>query len=286
MFHSAERSTCLDRALVLQSVGIEYRIVKARGEYTLVVAAGDSDRAVAELDAYANESRGSSVDTRPLPDQAGGWEGVLVFAAVVLLIAVLQDHEIYSFDWFARGKMNAGLVRQGEWWRAVTALSLHVHLGHLIGNLVIGGLFGLFAGRLLGSGLAWAGILLAGALGNAMNAWVQPDDHNAVGASTAIFGALGILSACAWIRRRGTEDGWVRRWTPILGGVVLLSLTGAGGENTDVIAHLTGFASGLALGALFGVLEGRIDFKANTQFAFGLAALASLALCWLLALRS
>ncbi len=286
VFHSAEQSECLERALVLQSVGIKYEILKAKDEYALVVAASDSDRAIAELDAYANENRDSSLGTGSLPDQTGGWEGVLVFAAVVLLIGVLQDREIFSSEWFARGKMNAGLVRKGEWWRAVTALSLHVHVGHLIGNLVIGGLFGLFAGRVLGSGLAWASILLAGALGNAMNAWIQPDHHNAVGASTAIFGALGILSAYAWMRRRGTEDGWVRRWTPILGGVVLLSLTGMGGERTDIIAHLTGFASGLVLGGVFGALGHRIDFKAHSQFAFGLTALAFLALCWLLAFRA
>ena len=34
-------------------------------------------------------------------------------------------------------------------------------------------------------------MLLAGALGNALNAALQAADHTAVGASTAIFGALG-----------------------------------------------------------------------------------------------
>ncbi len=285
VYRTNARGDCLERALVLQSVGIEYEILKEPEGYALVVAARDADRAIAELDAYAKESRAWPRRSEPLSDQARGWEGVLVFAAVVLLVAVLQDRDIFSSEWFARGKMNAGLVRQGEWQRTVTALSLHSHAGHLIANLVIGGMFGLFAGRLLGSGLAWAGIFLAGALGNGMNAWIQPDDHNAIGASTAIFGALGILSAYTWMRRRGTADGWVRRWTPILGGVVLLSLTGTGGERTDVIAHLTGFVSGLGLGAAFGALGSRIGFKANMQFALGLMTLACLALCWLLALR-
>ncbi len=284
VFHSVEKCECLERALVLEAVGIKHEIRKASDEYTLVVAGSDSDRAIAELDAYANESRVSLPATGPLPERAGGWEGVLAFAAVVLMIALLQDREVISSEWLARGRLNAGLVCEGEWWRAVTALSLHVDLVHLISNLVIGGLFGLFAGRLLGSGLAWSSILLAGALGNAVNAWIQPEHHNAVGASTAIFGALGILSAYSWMRRRGTKDGWVRRSTPIVGGAILLGFTGTGGENTDVIAHLTGFASGLGIRWLFGVLGNRIDFKASTQFAFGVAALSILALCWLLAL--
>ena len=142
--------------LVLQAVGIKHEIRKASDEYTLVVAISESDRAIAELDAYANESRDSLPGTGPVPERAGGWAGVLAFTAVVLMIALLQDRDLISSEWLARGRLNAGLVREGEWWRAVTALSLHLDLAHLISNLVIGGLFGLFAGRLLGSGLAFA----------------------------------------------------------------------------------------------------------------------------------
>jgi membrane associated rhomboid family serine protease len=208
---------------------------------------------------------------------------VLAYAAVLLVIAVLQHRHAFSLDWVASGKTNAGLVRQGEWWRTVTALSLHSGVEHLAANLVFGGLFGLFTGRLLGSGLAWASILAAGAVGNAMNAWVQPVSHSAIGASTAVFGALGILSSYAWKQRRGIGDGWIRRWTPVVGGVLLLAYTGLGGERTDVIAHVTGFMSGLLLGGLYGAMGRRIYIKAWTQSLLGLTALALLAVCWLLA---
>ncbi|MHC4611763.1 MAG: rhomboid family intramembrane serine protease, partial [Planctomycetota bacterium] len=217
------------------------------------------------------------------PERTRGWHGVLAYAAVLLVIAVLQHRHAFSLDWVASGKTNAGLVRQGEWWRTVTALSLHSGVEHLAANLVFGGLFGLFTGRLLGSGLAWASILAAGAVGNAMNAWVQPVSHSAIGASTAVFGALGILSSYAWKQRRGIGDGWIRRWTPVVGGVLLLAYTGLGGERTDVIAHVTGFMSGLLLGGLYGAMGRRIYIKAWTQSLLGLTALALLAVCWLLA---
>ena len=222
----------------------------------------------------------------PLPEQSGGWRGVYAYVAVLLLIAILQDRHAFSSDWLALGKTHAGLVRQGEWWRTVTALSLHLDAGHLVANLVFGSLFGLFLGTVLGSGLAWASILVTGALGNAMNAWVQPADHSAAGASTAVFGALGILAAYAWKQRRGIEGGWLRRWTPVLGGVLLLAYTGLGGERTDVIAHVTGFLSGLLLGGLYGMLGQRVSIKARSQFALGLTALGVLAFCWLLALSN
>ena len=286
VYRSRTRGDCNKRALVLQAAGIEYEILSPGGEYVLVVAAKDTEQAVAELGAYARGSLDGPPRPVPLPEQSGGWRGVYAYAAVLLLVAILQDRHAFSSDWLALGKTHAGLVRQGEWWRTVTALSLHLDAGHLVANLVFGGLFGLFAGRLLGSGLAWAGILATGALGNAINAWVQPADHSAVGASTAVFGALGILAAYAWKQRRGIEGGWLRRWTPVLGGVLLLAYTGLGGERTDVIAHVTGFLSGLLLGGLYGMLGQRVSIKTRSQFALGLTALAFLAFCWLLALST
>ena len=126
---------------------------------------------------------------------------------------------------------------------------------------------------------------MAGALGNAINAWVQPPDHSSIGASTAVFGALGILSSNAWKHRRGIEGGWFRRWTPIVGGVILLAYTGLGGERTDVIAHVTGFIAGLVLGGLFGEIAPRIQINSRLQVGLGLATLAILTLCWMLALQ-
>jgi rhomboid protease GluP len=84
-------------------------------------------------------------------------------------------------------------------------LSLHADPLHLMSNLASGVIFGIFVAQILGSGVAWLTILLAGALGNALNALVQSPEHTATGASTAIFGALGILS------------GYMRRSRVVLG---------------------------------------------------------------------
>ncbi len=104
---------------------------------------------------------------------------------------------------------HAGLIREGEWWRAVTALGLHADAVHLAGNMVFGIVFGFLAGELLGWGLAWFGMLLAGALGNALNAFVQAPGHTSIGASTAVFATLGILAAYTWKRRRTQINRWV-----------------------------------------------------------------------------
>ena len=284
VYRSRARRDCNERALVLQAAGIEHEILNAEGEHVLVVPAGDADRAAAELDEYARESHDSSPRSAPLPARDDGWYGVFAYATVLLLIAILKDRHALGVDWLDVGRTNAGLVRQGGWWRTVTALTLHMDVVHVAANLAFGALFGLFTGRLLGSGLAWAGILVAGALGNAMNACVQPAGHSAVGASTAVFGSLGILASYSWKQRRALERGWLRRWTPVLGGVLLLAYTGFGGERTDVIAHVTGFISGLLLGVLYASIGRRIAVRPRAQLVFGFAALALVVLCWLLAL--
>jgi len=59
------------------------------------------------------------------------------------------------------GALVAGPTRGGEFWRAVTALTLHLDVGHLLANLGFGTVFGLLAGQLLGAGVAWATVLAA-----------------------------------------------------------------------------------------------------------------------------
>lgn len=284
VYRSGTKKDCRSRALVLEAAGIGYEIREKAGERTLVVAAPDAARARAELDAYARENRDWPTVAATLPQRAGGWRGVVGYAAVLLLVAIIEHRNMLGFDWFAAGKTNAGLIRQGHWWRAVTALSLHVDLPHLVANLVIGGLIGLFAGQLLGSGLAWISILFAGTAGNLLNAWIRQPGHTSVGASTAVFAALGILAAYVWWRRPHMQASRLSRWAPLVGGVVLLGYLGTGGARTDVLAHVTGFLSGVLLGALYGKLGDRVVLAAKVQFLLGMGALAVLALAWTLAL--
>ena len=97
-------------------------------------------------------------------------------------------------------------------------------------------------------GLVWLLLLTAGAFGNLANAWLQNPAHRAVGASTAIFGAVGMLATISMVRYRHNLRPR-RRWTlPVAAALGLLAMLGAGGENTDLGAHLFGFLFGLPLG--------------------------------------
>ncbi len=132
----------------------------------------------------------------------------------------------------------------------------------------------------MGWGLAWSGMLLAGALGNALNAFIQTPGHMSIGASTAVFATLGILASYSWKQRQHR----LNRWVPVGSGIALLAFLGMGGERTDIFAHLAGFGSGCLFGALVGFLGNRLEFLVRHQLALGLAAVTLFAVAWLLAL--
>ena len=168
----------------------------------------------------------------------------------------------------------------------LTALGLHADIGHLASNLAFGSGLGLLLTQLLGTGLAWLAILLAGAFGNALCALLQPATHAAVGASTAVFGALGILAALAWKRQVAIWRLRLRRWLPFAAGLMLLAYLGVGGERTDVVGHFAGFVAGTVLGTALAVGAPGLFQGARAQWACGTVAFALFALAWLLALRA
>jgi membrane associated rhomboid family serine protease len=139
-------------------------------------------------------------------------------------------------------------------------LFLHADAAHIISNLLSGMLFGTLVARSLGAWRGWALILACGTTGNAITSAVAwPEAFTSIGASTAVFGALGILSGLGFaaMLRHHFRLSWVKTAAPILAGIVLLGLFGGGSPqgNTDVLGHLFGFSSGLTAGILIGVFS-------------------------------
>ena len=273
-------------ALVLAAAGINCRLVPLHGGVALAVAPADAVRARQEVASYARENQQPSRPSHPGRALIEGLDSALAYGAVLLFLYGASRRDALSQDWWSAGAAQAGLIADGEWWRTLTALGLHADLEHLASNLVFGGLLGLLLAQLLGPGLAWLAILLGGALGNALNALLQPTAHTAVGASTAIFAALGILAALAWRHRLVLWTRGLRRWVPLAAGVMLLAYLGFGGERTDIGGHVAGFAAGTALGVGLACAGDRVPQGASAQWIFGIAALAVFALAWLLALRA
>jgi membrane associated rhomboid family serine protease len=281
--HAPSRSDLADLGLVMAAVGVDHRLAFDGHQWGLWVPPEAAASAEAELKAYRQENRPAPPPPVVLETVDSGWFGVLGYLAVIWLLPTLETQRVFGWDWQEAGVMAAGMVLDGDWWRTITALTLHADIAHILANSLFGGVFGLFAGRYLGSGLGWLLILLSGALGNAVNALVQPDGFRSIGASTATFAALGLVGAfvwrCGYFRRGGN---WRRNFAPIFAGIAMLAYTGMGGDNTDILAHVFGFAAGVFCGVIAASFRPARLGPAGQGLA-GATALLVLGVAWYLA---
>jgi membrane associated rhomboid family serine protease len=281
VFRSLYRRECNERLLVLTAVGVEAVITAAEGAFLLQVAPHDAGYAIRHLLQYEAENR-PTPPSPPPPVYAHAWVGCAIYVLVLVGIAWVLSNGLVRLDAFDLGELDAARVQAGEWWRAWTALTLHLDAPHLAANLGAGTWFGYLAARQMGSGTSWLITVTGAALANLLEGLLAPPEHRAVGASTAVFSALGAMSAYSWREHFALPQRWARRWGPLIAGVVLLGWTGAGGEGTDVdvVAHLAGFAVGALLGATAALPRSRLVLQRLPQWLTGAAALASLAIAW------
>ncbi len=238
-------------ALVLDSRAVPCHLEQDGGSWRLMVPSARLNSAINELRCFVEENR----NWPPTPPAHPLSENSLATLSVLLLLATFYnithlDLSLsggYPPDWITLGNANPTAIMKGEWWRLVTALTLHADLLHLVSNLAIGGVFIFFLCRELGSGLAWSLILGSGILGNLVNSLLQAPDHRSVGSSTALFGTVGILAAVSMFRSPGY---FMKRrlLLPTAAALALLTILGTEGKQTDLGAHFFGFVSGMALG--------------------------------------
>ena len=284
VFESRNRQQCSDRALVLASAQIPYQIVDDGLSCAIVVPAQMSASAVEELRLYEDENPPVRPKTRRRIVYQEALPGVIGYALVVCAVAGMAGYSFFGLDWLAAGRVDGTLIRSGEWWRTITSLTLHADVQHLMGNLVFGVFYGIFAGRLLGPGVAWLSVVVAAALGNTCNTLLLDMTHRSIGASTAVFAMLGILSGYVWRAQLMAQDRWSTKYGPVIGGLALLMFTGTGGERTDIGAHLLGFVCGFGTGMVL-TLAGKMPAPPRTQALAGFAALSLIAIAWIVALQ-
>ncbi len=240
-------------ALVLEARGLPCRLEQQEGTWFLWVPDKELEQALDELRLYESENRHwPPALAPPVPLQKNS----LITLSVLALLGIFHNlssahipgiHSL-NIDWLQLGNADAGAIRAGQWWRAVTALTLHTDGLHMLGNLLIGGFFIDRLNREIGIGRGWALVLLTGTLGNLFNALMQPSNHRAVGLSTAVFGTVAVLAVRSIYHHRHSLR---RRWPlPLAAALALLGLLGSGGQRTDIGAHLWGFVAGLGLGCL------------------------------------
>ena len=269
-------------AVVLAAAGIPHWQRQRLDGWALFVTPDDVVTALEALAAYdrenATDDDGGADEV--LPVRPLTIAGVVVALLLTGLFAITGPRAGGS-SWFEHGSADAARIMAGEWWRTVTALTLHADAPHLAGNAV--GLAVLLTAVCwqLGVGVGLWLTLLAGAGGNLLTAAVHGSEHSSVGASTAVFGIVGILAALRVVAPRRLRLGTRKSWVVVAASLALLALLGTG-PHADLLAHLFGLLVGGALG-VFAALTLPSTPPPALQAVLLIAAIAVVLSAWQLA---
>lgn len=276
------RRRCRHWPLVLSAREIPWQIDTDADRWRLLVPPACREAALEQLSLYEQENRNWPP---PLPQHVPLQDNLLPTLAGFALLAGFSLYAgVYRPDWQELGSADSTLILAGQWWRTLTALTLHAGWLHLAGNLAFGLLVVGRLAREIGSGTAWLLVLACGAGGNLFNALLQPPHYRSIGASTAVFAAVGLLAAINLVRYR--KPLWKRWALPLAGAAGLLAMLGSSGEHTDLGGHLFGLASGL----LGGLAISRLLLRHGRPAPWlnrlcGLLAAGLITLAWWLALQ-
>ncbi|MDH3347706.1 MAG: rhomboid family intramembrane serine protease [Desulfobulbaceae bacterium] len=235
-------------SLVLCAMGIMHRIDNTDGH--IYVEKRDVLAAHHQLELYFSENI-KQVEESPLTvlHQSPPLPTILACQIMSLFYLVTGPFEAKN-PWFLHGANNGfAVIQQDQWYRCLTSLTLHADSAHLLGNCFIGGFLIHLLCSHIGFGTGWLLVVISGVMGNAINIWVHPPSHISVGLSTAVFGAIGIMTGMQMLHNIVRKSG---RFIISLGaGLSLLAMLGSSGERTDLGAHLFGLLFGIALGFIY-----------------------------------
>lgn len=280
---TGDRNLAEEWELALVAQGFSPSLSSTRDGFVLSVPEHELDRALVELSAYERENP-PKLGERDEPVEPPNLVAGASIAGILLLFFFITAIGHPTVQWFDRGSADSERILLGELWRTVTALSLHANLAHVLSNAIGITIFLAALSSILGPGLALALVLFAGAGGNLTNALIHGSAHVSIGASTSVFGAVGMLGGLGLARRGRNKLAKRRAWVPVAAALALLAMLGTGGERVDVLAHLFGFLFGGVLGLLFAFVTPSPP-GSRIQWACGSAALAVLLSCWLVALH-
>jgi len=267
--------------LVLSSAGISHRTRKGELGWNILVNDTEYQKALNTIERYLKENQDFYPSDKPFSHEyhktfTGLWVcGILL--ASHLAITIGNNSRVFIMAYGS----SAVHILHGELYRSVTSLMIHANALHLAGNILGIAVFGTAVCTITGWGVGWLMILVTGIAGNIMNAVLYQAGHLSVGASTAVFGAVGILAAQQFSKKFRVPGRRMKAWLPLGAGLALLSILGSG-EHTDLMAHLFGFMAGIILGAIYGLLVKRPAARAY-QACFLLIALSVLTMSWIMA---
>jgi rhomboid protease GluP len=249
VFKPSDSSLLNTYSLVLSAVNIPHTIkYNLDGTLELLIADHLREKALYEITSYLQENQ----DWPPLPPASPSFNppfkamSFIVIGCLVFIYSMSGDWHPESI-WFTKGAGDStAIIQDGEYYRLITPLMLHADLVHLMGNCFLGGFLLHFYFKLTGNGLGLFIMLTTATIANYINVLAHGPEHYFVGFSTAVFSVIGVLCTSGYQKSTSTVN--FHLFMPVMAGIALLALLGAGGERTDLGAHFFGLVSGMIAG--------------------------------------
>lgn len=202
------------------------------------------------------------------------------FFAIQLLMFLLMTLDggstnIYTLIQYG-AKFNP-LIVEGEWWRLITPVFLHIGWMHLLMNSVILYYLGTQLESLLG---AWrfALIYLMSALSGNLASFAFNQSISA-GASTALFGLFGVA---LYLGKVYTGNPAVQQMAKSFGTLILINLVfGFFSSSIDLAGHIGGLAGGYLIATAISVKDPLPRWK-KQRIQFGLLFAAMVILLFII----
>ena len=235
-----------DDSLVLLSQGIPHRLLRSEeGPFQIFILPESEDRARLQLALYHKENPPRE-ENPPLPLTLSLQP---LWVLLVPVICTLADFGNFIDRLHVLGLSDADKVLHGQWWRTITALTLHADARHIASNLVSGYIvLNLMSYRTPLARMA-PFLAIASAVANFFVAFTVQTDYRALGFSTFVFAAIGALAVIEFRLMPKETHGMLRRFAPLCGAASLAVFLGIG-ENADVLGHAYGFVAGALCGLI------------------------------------
>lgn len=200
----------------------------------------------------------------------------LGLAACVLVFYAITGSTAAHGPWQVRGALLTERALAGhQWWRLVTAATLHADGAHALSNASFFVALAWAAGERLGSGVMLAAWLCTAVVGF-MVSLLTSDTSLTVGASGGLYGLLGAAGGHAlWAAALYHEPR--RRRMQVAGAATMLLAFTAFSEHANWHAHVGGFVAGTGVGLVAGRFR---KPRAWAQAAVALASVGMIVAAW------
>ena len=172
----------------------------------------------------------------------------LIIINLVLCFCCIMDPVLF----YGKGCTSLTYVREGEWYRLITAMFLHGGLDHYFSNMLLLYFMGEMLERRVGRAKYLFVYLASGVIGNLVSCLYEYYTgyyFASFGASGAVFGIMGMLLYMV-IMRRETVRIPITSMIIMIGYCIYSSFVG---ERINGAAHLGGMLSGMILMFVLGL---------------------------------